>query len=88
MQGHGQEVDVAEALGNRHGFDGRLVSAVVVGRGLMPEHHGKQEISAFDAVFSLPLDDPLGATEPAARGSDLARDCEVHAEKDSDARRQ
>ena len=37
----------------------------------MLEDDRKQEIAAFDAVPSVLVEHPLGATEPAARASDL-----------------
>jgi hypothetical protein len=83
----GEEVRVPEALGNvddgARGGEGR----VVVARGFLLEPERHEQVSPLHGVTSFAFDQTLPSTEPAARGTDLAADREVHADPERRARR-
>ncbi len=81
VQREGEQVGVDEALGDRDGLGSGGVCGLELASGLLPHHHGQQEIPALDAV-ALALDDPPRAPEPATGRAELATEREADADPD------
>jgi hypothetical protein len=80
LGGEREQVGVAEALADRHGFGAERDRGVVIARRHVGEDLRQQQEPALDAVALLALQQPLRAAEPAGRATHLAAQDEVHAD--------
>ena len=72
VRGEREQVRIAEALGDRRRLARGGGGPLPVAARLLFEDRGHEQIAALDAITLLAIEQPLGASEPAARAAHLA----------------
>ena len=64
VAGQAEQIGLTKALPDTSRSDRRGVGGIVIAGGLLPHHHGHQQVSLFDTLARFALHQALGPGEP------------------------